>query len=36
MHGIIFNQLIKFVRENHGYEELSEIMKASGLKGKFL
>ena len=35
MHGIIFNQLIKFVRENHGYDKLNEIMKASGLKGKF-
>ena len=35
MHGIIFNQLFRFVRENHGFDELSEIMKDSGLKGKF-
>lgn len=35
MHGIIFNQLFKFVREHHGFEELNGIMEDSGLKGKF-
>ncbi len=35
MHGIIFNQLFKFVRENHGFEAMDEIMKEAGLNGKF-
>ncbi len=35
MHGIIFNQLQKFVRENHGPETLSKIKEEAGVGGKF-
>ena len=35
MHGIIFNQLFKFVREAHGFDTLNEIMDNAGLKDKF-
>ena len=35
MHGIVFNQLFKFVREEHGFDALDKIMENAGLKGKF-
>ncbi len=35
MHGIIFNQLLKFVRENYGFDVLNQIMEDSKLSGKF-
>ncbi len=35
MHGIIYNQLFKFIRENHGNDTLSDILREAGLHGKF-
>ncbi len=35
MHGIIFNQLLKFVRENYGFDVLNQILEDSQLDGKF-
>ena len=35
MHGIIYLQLFKFIREAHGFEVLDEIKKKAGLEHKF-
>lgn len=35
MHGIVFNQLFKFIRENHGQKALDEVMNNSGIGVKF-
>ncbi len=35
MHGIIFNQLFKFVRETRGEETLQKILKDAGIGPKF-
>ena len=35
MHGIVFNQLSRFVRENFGTEVLKEALAEAGLKNKF-
>lgn len=35
MHGIIFNQLYRFVVENHNYETLINLKTKAGLSGSF-
>lgn len=35
MHGIIFSNLFKFIRENHGYDTLKEIKKDAGVNTTF-
>ena len=35
MHGIIFNQLFKFVRENNGNDMLKKILEDSKIGIKF-
>lgn len=35
MHGIVFNQLFKFVRESHGDKVLDKVLKDVGLESKF-
>jgi len=35
MHGIIFNQFFKFIRETRGFETLSEIQKSTKFGSKF-
>jgi hypothetical protein len=35
MHGIIFNQFYKFIREAHGFDMLSQIKKESSIGHKF-
>ena len=34
MHGIVFNQLEKFFKENHGREVLEQLKEEAGVRGK--
>ena len=34
MHGIVFSQFIKYVRETHGLDTLQDIFEDSGIESK--
>ena len=35
MHGIVYQQLMEFVKQGHGEDALNNILKDAGLEGKF-